>query len=52
LTRFKGRRSFLDRNEVRQAGGRAIPDHRTPTGVAGSLNASIAGEIDLIAEFR
>jgi|KBSMisStandDraft_5_1062788.scaffolds.fasta_scaffold238754_2 hypothetical protein len=52
VTRFRVRRSFLDRYEVRQVGGQTILEYWIPAGDLGALNASIVGKIELITEFH
>ena len=52
VTRFRVRRSFLDRYEVHQVGGRTVLEYWIPAEDLDALNASIVGKIELIAEFR
>jgi hypothetical protein len=52
VTRFQVRRSFLDRYEVRQAGGQTILEYWIPAEDLDALNASIVGTIKVIAEFH
>jgi len=52
VTRFRVRRSFLDRYEVRQVGGQTILEYWISAGDLGALNASIVGKIELITEFH
>jgi hypothetical protein len=52
VTRFRVRRSFLDRYEVRQVGGQTILEYWIPAEDLGALNASIVGTIELVAEFH
>ena len=52
VTRFRVRRSFLDRYEVHQVGGKTILEYWIPAGDLDALNASIVGKIELIAEFH
>ncbi|GAA0500441.1 hypothetical protein Ade02nite_27870 [Paractinoplanes deccanensis] len=52
VTRFDVRRSYLDRHEVRQAGGRDVLEYRIPAGELDEFNAHIAGVIVEEAEFR
>lgn len=52
VTRFRVRRSFLDRYEVHQVGGQTILEYWIPAGDLDALNASIVGKIELIAEFH
>ena len=50
LTRFEVRRSFLD--NVHQVGGQAILEYWIPAEDLPALNASIVGEIELVAEYH
>jgi hypothetical protein len=52
VTRFRVRRSFLDRYEVHQVGGQTILEYWIPAEDLGALNANIVGNIELTAEFR
>ncbi len=52
VTRFEVRRSFLDRYEVHQAGGRTILEYWIPAEDLPELNASIAGLIEVTAEYH
>jgi hypothetical protein len=52
VTRFRVRRSFLDRYEIYQAGGRTILEHWIPAKDLAELNANIVGPIELVAEFH
>jgi hypothetical protein len=52
VTRFEVRRSFLDRYEVHQAGGRGILEYWIPAEDLPELNASIAGLIEVTAEYH
>ena len=52
VTRFRVRRSFLDRYEVHQVSGQSILEYWIPAEDLDALNPSIVGTIDLIAEFR
>jgi hypothetical protein len=45
VTRFEVRREFLDRYEIRQAGGRDVLEYHIPAEDLPGLNASIAGRI-------
>jgi hypothetical protein len=51
VTRFRVRRDFLDRYEVREAGGRAHLEYWIPAEDLTSFNAAIVGEIEVTAEF-
>jgi len=52
VTRFEVRRSFLDNYEVHQVGGQTILEYWIPAEDLPALNASIVGEIELVAEFH
>lgn len=52
VTRFEVRRSFLDRYQVRQAGGRTILEYWIPAGDLAELNANIVGLIEVTAEYH
>jgi len=52
VTRFKVRRSFLDNYEVHQVGGQTILEYWIPADDLPALNASIVGEIELVAEYH
>jgi hypothetical protein len=52
VTRFEVRRDFLDRYEVRQAGGRTILEYWIPAGDLPELNANITGLIRVTAEYH
>lgn len=52
VTRFRVRRDFLERYEVREAGGRAHREYWKPAEDLGGFNAAIIGEIEVTAEFR
>jgi hypothetical protein len=52
VTRFEVRRAFLDRYEVRQAGGRAILEYWIPAEDLPELNANIVGLIAVTAEYH
>jgi hypothetical protein len=52
VTRFQVRRSFLDRYEVHQVGGRAILEHWIPAEDLTALNASILGTIEVISAYH
>jgi hypothetical protein len=52
VTRFRVRRSFLDRYEVRQVGGRTILEYWIPAADLGALDASTVGKTKLIAQFH
>ena len=52
VTRFKVRRDFIDRYEVREAGGRAHLEYWIPAEDLEAFNEAIVGEIEVVAEFR
>jgi hypothetical protein len=52
VTRFRVRRSFLDRYQVHQAGGRTILEYWIPAEDLADLNANIVGFIELVAEYH
>lgn len=52
VTRFEVRRSFLDRYEIRQAGGRTILEYWIPAEDLPEFNANIVGLIEVIAEYH
>jgi hypothetical protein len=52
VTRFEVRRSFLERYEVHQVGGRTILEYWIPAEDLVEFNANIVGTIEVVAEFR
>jgi len=52
VTRFEVLRSFLDRYEVHQAGGKTILEYWIPAEDLAALNASIVGTIAVTAEYH
>ena len=52
VTRFEVRKSYLDRHEVHQAGGRTILEYWIPAEELDEFNANIVGMIEVIAEYR
>jgi hypothetical protein len=52
VTRLEVRRSFLDRYEVHQVGGRSILEHWIPAEDLDELNTNIVGTIAVVAEYR
>ncbi|MEO7059949.1 MAG: hypothetical protein ABI083_09535 [Lapillicoccus sp.] len=52
VTRFEVARAFLDRYDVRQAGGHTILEYWIPAEDLGELNRHIVGTIELVAEYR
>jgi len=52
VTRFRVRRSFLDRYPVHQVGGRDIIEYWIPAEDLGELNDNIVGLIELAAEYH
>ena len=51
VTRFRVRRDFLDRYEIREAGGRNHLEYWIPTEELADFNAAIVGEIEVFASF-
>lgn len=52
VTRFQVRKSFMDRYEVHQVGGRTILEYWVPAEDLDDLNKNIVGEIEVVAEYR
>jgi hypothetical protein len=52
VTKFRVRRSFLDRYEVQQVGGRTILEYWIPADDLDAFNDNIVGVIEVVAEFR
>ena len=52
VTRFRVRRAFLDRYEIREAGGRSHLEYWIPAEELADFNAAIIGEIEVDASFR
>ncbi|GAA0556277.1 hypothetical protein GCM10010172_43990 [Paractinoplanes ferrugineus] len=52
VTRFEVRRSFLDRYDVHQVGGRTILEYWIPADDLAELNANIVGTITVVGEYR
>lgn len=52
VTRFEVRKSFLDNYQVRQVGGQSILEYWIPAEDLPGLNASIVGQIELVAEYH
>jgi len=52
VTRFRVRRSFPDRYEVHQVGGRDILKYWIPANDLDAFNANIVGTIEVAAEYR
>lgn len=51
VTRFRVARSFLDKYEIREAGGRRYREYWIPAEDLAGLNAALIGQIEGIAEF-
>ena len=51
VTRFRVRRAFLDRYEVREVGGRSHLEYWIPAEDLSDFNAAIVGEIEVVANF-
>jgi hypothetical protein len=52
VTRFQVRKSFMDRYEVHQAGGRTILEYWVPAEDLDDLNKNILGKIEIVAQYR
>ena len=52
VTRFRVRRTFLDRYEVRTVGGSVHQEYWIPAEDLDELNRNIIGKIEVTAEFR
>ncbi|MEU4163106.1 ADP-ribosylation/crystallin J1 [Actinoplanes sp. NPDC026670] len=52
VTRFEVCRSYLDRYQVQQAGGRTILEYWIPAEDLDEFNTNIIGEITVVSEFR
>src|SRR5262247_616652 len=51
VTRFRVRREFLDRFEIREAGGQSHLEYWIPAEDLAAFNAAIIGEIEVVAGF-
>src|SRR4029077_1395861 len=51
VTRFRVRRAFLDRYEIREVGGRSHLEYWIPAEELADFNAAIIGEIEVVAVF-
>jgi hypothetical protein len=51
VTRFRVAKAFLDRYEVHEAGGREHREYWIPAEELAEFNASLVGEIGVVAEF-
>jgi hypothetical protein len=51
VTRFRVRRAFRDRYEIREAGGRSHLEYWIPAEELADFNTAIIGEIEVIASF-
>jgi hypothetical protein len=51
VTRFRVARSFLDRYQVQEAGGRTHLEYWIPAEDLDAFNAALVGEIEVVAEF-
>jgi hypothetical protein len=51
VTCFRVRRAFLDRYEIREAGGRSHLEYWIPAEELADFNTAIIGEIEVIASF-
>ena len=52
VTRFRVRRSFLDRYDLHEAGGRSHREYWIPAEDMGAFNTAIVGKIEVMAEFK
>ena len=52
VTRFEVLKAFLDRYDVREAGGRAHREYWIPAEELPAFNEAIVGAIEVVAEFR
>jgi hypothetical protein len=52
VTRFRVRRTFLDRYEIHQVGGATIREYWIPAEDLDQLNDNIVGTIEVVAEYR
>lgn len=52
VTRFRVRKSFLDRYELRTVGGSLHQEYWIPAADLDEFNQNIVGKIEVIAEFR
>jgi len=52
VTRFHVRRSFLDRYDVHQVGGRDILEYWIPAEDLPEFNDNLVGPIELVAEYH
>ena len=52
VTRFDVLKSFLDKYDVQEAGGRAHREYWIPAEDLPTFNDAIVGEIEVVAEFR
>jgi hypothetical protein len=52
VTRFRVRRSLLDRYQVHQVGGRTILEYWIPAEDLAEFNASIVGTIEVVDEYH
>jgi hypothetical protein len=51
VTRFRVRRAFLDRYEIREAGGQSHLEYWIPAEELADFNTAIIGEIEVVAGF-
>jgi hypothetical protein len=52
VTRFEVRKSFLNNYQAHQVGGQSILEYWIPAEDLPALNASIVGQIELVAEYH
>jgi hypothetical protein len=51
VTRFRVARSFLDRYQIQEAGGRMHLEYWIPAGDLPAFNDALVGDIEVVAEF-
>jgi hypothetical protein len=52
VTRFRVKKSFVDRYQVQQAGGQTILEYWIPAEDLDDLNKHIPGKIEVVVEYR
>jgi hypothetical protein len=52
VTRFKVAKAFLDKCEVREAGGRRYQEYWIPAEDLADFNAALIGQIEIVAKFE
>jgi hypothetical protein len=51
VTRFEGKRAFIDRYDVQQAGGQAHLQYWIPAEDLDAFNAAVVGPIEVVRSF-